>query len=325
MSIRPHHVAVIAYDQLCTFEFGVAVEIFGSRRADVDPWYAFKVVSADASPIRAAGGILMTVSEDLDEIRRADSIIVPGWRNVRKRPPERLLSAIQDAHARGARLLSFCSGVFVLAAAGLLENRHATTHWRYVDVLAEMYPGIQIEPNKLYVDGGDILTAAGSAAAIDLSLHVVRNDHGAKVANTVARRLVVPPHREGGQAQFIESPMSEGSVDPISKLLDWLRVRLREQHTIDSMASRVQMSPRTLSRRFLAVTGTSPQRWLLRERVFLAQQLLETTNESIEIIGSDCGLGSAQLLRLHFRRLLGTSPSAYRVSFRGATHGVATS
>ena len=200
-------VAVLVYDGLCTFEFGIAVEMFGLPRPEFDDWYRFGLCAVDDGPMRAAGGMRVLAEGGLDGIARAGTVIVPGWRGVDSPPPAALLDALRKAHARGARLMSFCSGVFVLAASGLLDGRRATTHWRYVQALAERFPRIQVEPEVLYVDEGDLLTSAGSAAALDLSLHLIRRDFGPEMANAVARRAVVPAHRDGGQAQFIQSPL----------------------------------------------------------------------------------------------------------------------
>jgi transcriptional regulator GlxA family with amidase domain len=231
-------------------------------------------------------------------------------------PSAELLAALRAAHERGARLVSFCSGAFVYAAAGLLDGRPATTHWMYADRLAERHPAVQIDKSVLYVDAGQILTSAGTAAAIDLCLHLVRVDHGADLANGVARRMVVPPQRDGGQAQYVEAPVPAcAGGDPLVATLDWAVEHLDEQHTVETLARRAMMSPRTFARRFVAATGTTPLQWLLRQRVLLAQRLLETTDESIERIAHRAGFGSAAVLRTHFQRHVGTSPMGYRRAF----------
>ncbi len=303
---------------MATFEFGVAVEVFGLPRPELDPWYTFSVCSVDENPLRATGGFTLTVDKGLGALRSAGTIIVPGWRDVGERPPEALTRALGRAHERGARLVSLCSGAFVLAATGLLDGRRAATHWRYASELSRRYPAIEVDSSVLYVDDGRLLTAAGSAAAIDLCLHLVRRDFGARVAAKVARRLVVSPHREGGQAQFVDTPMGPDSGDDIAELMDWLRSRLKDEHRIESLAKHLHVSERTLARRFHQRTGTTPMRWLARERVRHAQLLLESTNLGVEDIARECGLGSAQLLRFHFHRAVGTTPTAYRTAFCGA-------
>lgn len=316
MVSRSQHVVALAYDGLCTFELSIVVEVFGLPRPELDPWYTFEVCSMDPGPLNAAGGIRIEARHDLEPLERAAIIVLPGWRDPEENPPEPALSALRQAHARGARLVSVCSGAFVLAAAGLLDGRRATTHWRYADILARRFPQVNIDPDVLFVDDGSILTSAGSAAGIDLCLHLVRSDLGAEVANTVARRLVVPPHRDGGQAQFIETPVPVRGEHGFAALLDRLRGQLERPHTVASMAALGGVSARTLARRFEEALGTSPHRWLTRERIHLAQRLLETTDHDIERIAGLCGLGSAQLLRLHFRRIVGTAPSAYRHRFQ---------
>jgi transcriptional regulator GlxA family with amidase domain len=235
-------------------------------------------------------------------------------------PSAELLEAVRTAHARGARILSFCSGAFLLARAGLLDGRRATTHWMFADQLAERFPSVEVEPDVLYVVDGNVMTSAGTAAAIDLCLHVVRSDHGADVANAVARRMVVPPHRDGGQAQFIQAPVPTLAEvdDPFRVTLDWALEHLDEPLTVEVLARRAAMSPRTFARRFVAITGTTPLQWLLRQRVLHAQRLLETTDQPIEWVASRCGFGTAAGMRIHFQRFVGTSPMAYRRTFQDA-------
>lgn len=313
-------VAAVVYDGICTFELGIAVEIFGLDRPELEvDWYRLTVCSPDEGPLRAGGGFVIDGVTGLGALEAAGTIVIPGWRDIREPPPEELLDALRQAHQHGARLLSVCSGVFVLAATGLLDGRRATTHWRYTGALRQQYPSIEVDPEVLYVDEGSVLTSAGSAAGLDLCLHLVRRDFGAAVANAVARRLVVPPHRDGGQAQFIESPVEPQQKNRLTELLDWLRRHLSEPHSVASMAHRAAVSPRTFARRFTELTGTTPQRWLARERIIHAQHLLETTDEGIDWIASRAGFSSAQLLRHHFHRQLGTTPSAYRRSFRGGS------
>ncbi|KQO79866.1 transcriptional regulator FtrA [Rhizobium sp. Leaf262] len=310
-------VVAIAYDGLCTFEFGVAVEVFGLARPEMgDDWYRFAVAAVDDGEMRAVGGMRFTTDGGLDLIEQAGTIVVPGWRGIHEPVPEALCTALRAAHANGARVLSLCSGVFVLAAAGLLNGRQATTHWRYTDSLKARFPEIEVLPDVLYVDGGTVLTAAGSAAGIDLCLHLIRRDFGTKAANMVARRLVVVPHRDGGQAQFIEKAVPETHEKArLGPLLDAVRAELCRDYTVASLADRAGMSSRTFLRRFEAATGTTPARWLLLQRLSKAKDLLETTRLGIKAIAATSGLGSAANLRHHFRQQFSTTPAAYRERF----------
>ncbi len=315
--MKNRRVVVVAYDKLSTFEFAVPIEVFGYPRPEISPWYSFSICSTDKGPLRAVGGFSILVDKGLRTLSSAGTIVIPGWRDPKERPPEPFLRALRRAYERGARLVSLCSGAFVLAATGLLDNRCATTHWKYSEQLSQQYPSINVNPDVLYVDEGRILTAAGSAAGIDLCLHLVRRDFGADVANYVARRIVVPPPRDGGQAQFIERPVNESSNSDVAELMDWLRLNLEGQHSLETLASRMHVSVRTLARSFHEQAGTTPMRWLAGERVRYAQQLLETTDLGVEQVSLACGFGSAQLLRIHFHRRTGTSPTAYRALFGG--------
>ncbi len=311
-------VVALAYDRLCTFEFGIAVEVFGLPRPEMgQDWYRFAVCAVDPGPLQATGGFHMVADGGLELLEDAGTIIVPGWRGALNEPvPPALIGSLRRAHERGARVMSICSGVFVLAAAGLLSGRRATTHWHYVDQLAGAYPDIRVEPDVLYVDEGSVLTSAGSAAGIDLCLHVVRHDYGPEIANRLARRLVVPPHREGGQAQFVERPVPpirEGAR--LGPLFDRMRSRLAEDQPVAELAAEAGMSVRTFLRRFKSATGIPPGEWLLAERLLRARELLETTTHSIEDIAAASGFGSPATLRHHFRSRLGTSPAAYRIHF----------
>src|SRR6266478_2917184 len=311
-----HRVVAVAYDRLCTFEFGCTVELFALPRPELKvPWYDFAVCAAERGPIRATGGICVQVSHSLRLLERADTIIIPGWRDADEEPPEELLRKLRQAYERGARLCSICSGVFVLAAAGVLDGRRATTHWKYLERLAARYPGIRVEPNALYVDEGQVLTSAGSAAGLDMLLHVVRKDFGAKIANQVAQRLVIPPHREGGQAQFVPRPVPSDERGRLAKLLDWIRAHLAAEHTIESLAAHAAMSTRTLQREFKAATGLAPYAWLVRERIERAKELLETGRLPALRIAERVGMGSAESLRHHFRAQVGTTPAQYRARF----------
>jgi len=309
-------VVALAYDRMATFEFGIVVEVFGLPRPEIKrPWYRFEVCSVDRGPLRATGGVTIRVRAGLRALSRAGTIVIPGWRDPDERPPEALLKAVRAAHARGARLLTICSGVFVLAAAGLLDGRRATTHWRYVERLRALHPRVRVEPDVLYVDEGQVLTSAGSAAGIDLCLHVVRSDYGAEIANQVARRLVVSPQREGGQSQFVPAPVAPARTGGLGRALEWAQRRLGEELSVARWARQAAMSSRTFARRFRDETGTTPHRWLSHQRVLAAQQRLETTSRSIDEVAEDVGLRTAATLRLHFRRALRTTPTAYRRRF----------
>ncbi|MYM73454.1 transcriptional regulator FtrA [Duganella sp. FT134W] len=314
--MKKHLVVALAYDRLCTFEFGCTVELFALERPELDvDWYDFAVCAVEQGPIRAAGGITVQAPYAPELLTLADTIIIPGWRDAGELPPPQLLTWLRAAHARGARLCSICSGVFVLAAAGLLDGQRATTHWRYAERLAQRYPLIEVQPDHLYVDNGQVITAAGSAAGLDMLLHLVRRDHGAKVGNLVAQRLVVAPHREGGQAQFLPRPMAQGEQGRLSKLLDWLRSHPAQPHTVASMAERAAMSPRTLQRQFQQATGFGPLEWLIRERVAIVKEMLEDPEVPLTQIAERAGFGSEASLRHHFRRLAATTPGAYRKRF----------
>ena len=314
-----HLVVALAYDRLCTFEFGCTVELFALHRPELGvTWYDFAVCAVEPGPIRAAGGITLQADYALDVLERADTIVIPGWRDADEAPPPALLDALRAAHARGARLCSICSGVFVLAAAGLLDGQRATTHWRYVDKLARRYPAIEVLPDDLYVDSGQVITSAGSAAGLDMLLHLVRRDYGAHVGNLVAQRLVVPPHREGGQAQYLPRPMAHDEKGRLTRLMDWIRSHPAESHTIASMAERAAMSPRTLQRQFQEATGMGPNEWLVRERIAIVKDLLETADLPLGQVAERAGFGSEESLRHHFRRLAATTPGAYRRQFAEA-------
>jgi AraC family transcriptional regulator, transcriptional activator FtrA len=306
----------MAYDGLCTFEFGIAVEVFGLPRPEFTfPWYQFAVVAAEGRRARAMGGIVIEADAGLELLELATTIIIPGWRDRTEHPPEPLLHAIRQAVERGARCLSICSGVFVLAAAGLLDGKRATTHWRHMPDLKRQYPQINVEEDVLYVDEGNVITSAGSAAGIDACLHLIRRDFGSKIANVVARRLVMPPHRDGGQAQYVAAPVQERPGRSIAASMDWARQRLAEQFDIADLAQVAAMSKRTYLRRFRDAVGMTPKLWLQRERMFRAQELLEATAMPLTDIAERCGYVSLETFRVAFRRALGTSPAAYRLRF----------
>ena len=314
-------VVVVAYDGLCTFEFGCAAEVFGLPRPEMgEGWYRFAVAAVEPGPLRATGGVRVIVDGGLDMLAGAGTVVVPGWRSVDAPVPEALTAALREAHARGARILSLCSGAFVLAAAGLLEGRKATTHWRYADRLVAQYPELRFMPDVLYVDEDSVLTAAGSAAGLDLCLHLVRRDWGPEVANRIARRLVVPAHRQGGQAQYVERPVprERAGGSRLGPLLDRVRGALDQDWPVERLAAEAALSPRGLHRHFRDATGQSPGAWLVAQRVTRARELLESTAVPIEELAASCGFGSATTLRHHFRRVLGCSPAAYRVRFSTA-------
>jgi transcriptional regulator GlxA family with amidase domain len=312
-------VAAIAFDHLSIFELAVACEVFGIDRSDMGlPNYDFFVCSAEDRPLSVKGGLfaIHTVHR-LREVERAGTIIVPAWSQVADRPSDELLETLRQAHARGARLLSVCSGAFVLAEAGLLDGKRATTHWMYAAELARRYPKVMVDPKVLYVGQDNVYTSAGTAAGIDLCLHIVRQDFGAEVANMYARRMVVPPHRDGGQAQYVDLPVPISPEDQdLSATLAWMREHLDEEASVPELAARANMSARTFARRFVAVTGITPHKWLLQQRILHAQQLLETTDLPIEIVAQNAGLGTPATLRQHFQRMLETSPQTYRRTFK---------
>ncbi|BCL77425.1 transcriptional activator FtrA [Jeongeupia sp. HS-3] len=319
MPATPLRVVALAYDGLCTFEFGCVVEVFGLARPELTvPWYTLRIAAIEPGPLRAGGGITVAVDAGLEALADADLVILPGWRGADAAPPASLLDALRAAHARGVRIATICSGSFVLAESGLLDGRRATTHWCYAEKLAARYPAIEVLPDVLYVDEGRLLTSAGSAAGLDLMLHIVRNDYGADVANSVARRLVIPPHRDGGQAQFIGRPVPRHGNNRLAQTMDWMRVHAVEALTLDDMAGHAAMSPRTFLRQFRDATGASPYDWLLRERVEIARSLLETGDIRLEQLAAVSGFGSVESLRAHFRRVVGVAPSVYRRSFAAA-------
>lgn len=321
-SVAPRHqvanrrVVAVAYDGLCAFEFGVTTELFGLARPELDvDWYEFGVVSVDPGPLRTLGGMTMTAPTNLDRIADAGTVVMPGWRDPTELPPSGLVEALVAAYGAGARIMSICSGVFVLAATGLLDGQAATTHWRYTEQLAVMYPQIEVQPDVLYVDNGATLTSAGSAAGLDLGIHLIRRDYGPDVANTVARRLVVPPHRDGGQAQFIAAPVAAPNVDSLTSTIEWAINNLDQPLTVADLAAHANMAARTFARRFRSDMGVPPHQWLSRQRVLHAQRLLETTDGSIEHIASAAGFGTAATMRHHFEREAKTTPTRYRASF----------
>ncbi|WP_199198920.1 helix-turn-helix domain-containing protein [Amycolatopsis sp. CA-128772] len=301
-------VALAATDGMLSFELTIATEVFGD-----DPRYAFAVCGSHAVRV---GRFLLEPDHGLDRLASADTVLVPGWADVDAQPPADLVDAVRAAHARGARVASLCTGAFVLAAAGLLDGLRATTHWAHTDVLAARYPRVTVDPDVLYVDNGQVLTSAGKAAAMDLCLHLVRSDHGPAAANAIARRLVVPPHRAGGQAQFVPAPVPARDDHPLAALLPWITARLDHPLTVEDLARRANMSSRHLARHFRAATGTTPLRWLLNQRIRRAQELLENTDAGIDAVAEAVGMGTATTLRRHFNRTVGVPPDTYRRTFR---------
>lgn len=307
-------VALLAYDGVNAFELGGALEIFGLPNVGAN-WYRVAVCAERPGvPLAANNGIKIVADAGFSFLRQASTIIVPGWRDINAPPPAPVLDELRRAHARGARIVSICNGVFIVAAAGLLEGRRAAVHWVNADVLARRYPSMHVDSSVLYVDDGDIMSSAGRAAGLDLCIHIIRKDLGPEVANDVARRLVLPAHREGGQAQFIPSPvLAEG--DPLAELRAWMRDHLDRDLTIETLAERARMSRRTFIRRFGEATGLSPGEWVLQERVGRARALLEATAMSVEDIATAVGFGSADAMRHHFRARFATSPARYRTVF----------
>ncbi len=310
-------VVVVAFDQISPFHLSVPCIVFGEAHPGL-PEVRFKVCAAEPGALSTSSGFSLLVEHGLEVLDDADTIIVPSWRDPSERPPQALLSALSAAARRGAKLVGLCLGAYVLAEAGLLDGRRATTHWAYASDFAHRYPALRVEPDVLYVEDGNLLTSAGTAAGLDCCLHMVRCAYGAAAANRLARRLVVPPHRQGGQAQFIEQPIPVTARNSrLSEILDWMRSHLDQPHNVDVLAERALMSRRTFTRQFRQLTGTSLLLWLQGERLARAQQLLEGSDAPVAAIAAQAGFGSAESLRLHFRRAFGLSPAAWRKSFKG--------
>ncbi len=301
-------------------EISVAVEFFGIDRPDHGrPWYRSTVCTPQPGLVPLEGGLLLQVDHGLDALRRADTIVIPGWCERSARPRPEVTEALRAADRRGARLVSFCTGAFALAEAGVLDGRRATTHWDAAETFRRRFPGVDLDPDVLYIEDGNVWTSAGSAASIDCALAIVRRDHGAEVANQVARDLVVPPHRQGGQAQFVAAPLPvDNGADPLAAALDWAVERLDQPLTVTDLAEHAHLSPRQFGRRFRDATGTTPHQWLLAQRILLARRLLETTDLPVERVSDEAGFGSPAAMRLHFQRQVHTSPLAYRRVFTQA-------
>jgi transcriptional regulator GlxA family with amidase domain len=313
--------AVVAFDQISPFHLSVPCITLGDQLPG-EPAHTLKVCAAEPGPLMTTAGFELLTRYGVSALRTADTIIVPSWRDPAERPPERLLKELKAAHRRGAQLVGLCLGAYVLAAAGLLDGRKATTHWAFADDFASRYPSVTLLPDVLYIEDENILTSAGSAAGIDCCLHLLRQRYGNETANKVARRLVVSPHRQGGQAQFIELPIPSTPKDSkLAAMLDWIRENLREAHTLDSLAERSHMSRRTFTRHFRQLTGTTVNAWLVRERLALAQSLLEGTHYPIEQVAEVSGFGTAVSMRQHFSRAFGVSPAAWRLTFTNRGEG----
>lgn len=312
------NVACVLDTVLHPFELGVACEVFGLDRSDEGlPNFDFAVCATSASPISATGGLSVTPGHDLTRVADADLVVVPAWRIDAGTPEPAVATALHEAVDRGATVLSECSGAFLLAEAGLLEGRNATCHWFHQQQFQRAFPNVTLQPDRLYVEDGPIITSAGTAAGIDACLHLVRREYGAKIASRFARRMVVPPYRDGGQSQYVDTPVppARDGSEALSQLLEWMQANLSAQHDINSLAGRLHMSPRTFARRFTATTGTTPYDWLTRQRVFFAQELLENTGLTIEEIAQRAGFGNSETLRHHFTRQLNTTPTSYRAHF----------
>lgn len=310
-------IAVVAYDHISPFHLAVPGVVFGEARPDA-PAFQLLVCAAEEGPLNTSAGYGIVVHHGLDAVARAEIVIVPSWRDPAERPPQALLDALLAAHRRGAQVVGLCLGSYVLAAAGLLDGRRATTHWAYAADFARRFPAVRVDADVLYIDDSDILTSAGTAAGIDCCLHMLRQRYGSEAANRVARRLVVPPHRQGGQAQFIAQPLPARAQDSrLADLIDWVRANLHLPHSLDSLAAKSLMSRRSFTRHFRLLTGSTVGDWLLAERLALTQRLLETTSQSVDRIAALAGFGSPVSLRHHFRQALGVSPSAWRQTFKG--------
>jgi len=308
-----HRVVALVVTQVVAFDLAIPAQVFGHE----PDRYDWAVCAPAAGPVATETGFDVVVPHGLEALERADTVVVPGIGDRAWPLPPEPLAALRAAAQRGARVASICTGAFVLAAAGLLDGRRATTHWRYAGLLARAFPAVTVDPDVLYVDEGDVLTSAGVAAGIDLCLHIVRRDFGAAAANAVARRIVVAAHREGGQAQFVERPLPATAGEGLATTRAWMEERLAAPLSVASMAGHAGYSPRSFARRFRAETGTTPLQWLIARRVTEAQRLLELSDLSVEEVATRAGFGTPVALRQHFARALSTSPTAYRRAFRG--------
>lgn len=317
--MQAHRVAVLALDAVIPFDFALPVQVFSELpypELTSHEWPYRMQVCALGPTVRTTAGFTITPEVGLRGLARADTIVVPGFEPHAGPLDPAVLSSLCRAHARGARIISICVGAFALAQAGILDGRPATTHWLFADELAARYPEVDVRPDVLYVDDGDVLTSAGVSSGLDLCLHVVRKDLGVDAARRVAQALVAAPHREGNQAQFIPSPVDVMGTGPIAELCAWVKDHPREDITLEGMAARCAMSPRTLTRRFRDATGTTPLQWVLAQRMDDARRMLEATDRSVDEVAQLCGFGSTLNLRTHFRRRLDTTPTSYRRTFR---------
>jgi transcriptional regulator GlxA family with amidase domain len=313
-------IAVVVMEDVALFEFGVLAEVFGIDRTDDGvPPFDFRVCSTrPGEPMRTSSHSAVIAPYGLDQLEDADLVAVPAT-TIREEYPEEILDALRAAADRGAILLTVCSGAFVLGAAGILKGRRCTTHWRYATNFRTRFPDAQIDPDVLFVDDGNVITSAGTAAGIDACLHLVRRELGSAVATRIARRMVVPPQRDGGQRQYVDLPVPESSGDSLQGVLDWMLDNLTDDHTVPELAARATMSDRTFARRFVAETGTTPLKWITQQRVLHARSLLEQTGLGVEQIAAECGFGTAALLRHHFRRVVGVAPQDNRRTFHCAS------
>jgi transcriptional regulator GlxA family with amidase domain len=307
-----HRVAILALETVVSLDLAIPAQVFGSY--DELP-YRVTLCAAEPGPVGTSAGFPVVAEAGLGAVARADTVIVPGYSPPERPLPDAVPRALRSAAERGKRVVSICTGAFALAEAGLLDGRRAATHWRHADALAARYPSIRVDPDVLYVDEGRVLTSAGVAAGLDLCLHIVRTDHGAEMANGLARRIVVPPHRDGGQAQYVERPVPELESGSLDATRAWALEHLGEDLTIREMARHACVSERTFARRFVAETGQTPLQWLLHQRVLLARELLESTPANVDEIARRCGFGTPANLRAHFRRQVATTPTAYRNAF----------
>ncbi|MHC0431297.1 helix-turn-helix domain-containing protein [Streptomyces sp. O3] len=314
----PYRVAVLVTDRTSSFEVGMATAVFGPYLSDLTPVrYDLRLCAEQPSTVPLAGGAVLTTRYGLRQLRTAHTVIVPSSTDLDAPPSDALIEALRAAHRAGVRIVSTCTGAFTLAAAGLLDGRRATTHWRWAGLLRSRHPEVAVDPSPLYVDNGDVLTGAGSAASMDLFLHLVRKDFGTESANAVARRLVIQPHRDGGQAQYIEAPVAAPEEDDgVSRSMVWALEHLAEPVTVAALAQRARMSERSYLRHFAKTTGSSPMRWLISQRVRASLPLLETSQASVEEVSAAVGFESPVTYRHHFAKIMRTSPSAYRRGFR---------